>query len=223
MGLPALGVGGALVGYGVMAREAGLDVVLTLLSVATIWAMPVLMGFAALISSAASPILAFITLLAIAFRNMPMAVSAIPMIRDKPGFRWSHIVMAQLLSPTAWVQITVVGRGLDPHDRMPYYVGFSLVLLSSSVFGAWLGHSHTQGLDPAVGLTLLFLTPLFVTMTMATSPKLTSRMAMVTGGIGVPVLMEWHSEWGLIVGGLVFGTLGYVLGRLFQAKAGRKA
>ena len=83
MGLPALGVGGALVGYGVMAREAGLDVVLTLLSVATIWAMPVLMGFAALISSAASPILAFITLLAIAFRNMPMAVSAIPMIRDK--------------------------------------------------------------------------------------------------------------------------------------------
>lgn len=216
IGLPALGITGALIGYGVMAREAGLDLFLTLVSVATIWAMPVLMGFAELVSSSAGPLLAFITLLAIGFRNLPMSVSAIPMIRDKPGFHWSHIVMAQLLSPTSWVQITVVGRRIEPANRMPYYVAFSLVLLTSSLVGVWIGHSHTQGLNPAISLTLLFLTPLFVTLTMATSPKLTSRLAMVAGGAGVPLLMRWDSEWGLVIGGFVFGTLGYLTGRTIQ-------
>ncbi|RMF05013.1 MAG: hypothetical protein D6773_05615, partial [Alphaproteobacteria bacterium] len=54
-GMPALGIVAALTGYGVMAREAGLDLLLTLLSVLTIWAMPVLMGFAELIANGSAP------------------------------------------------------------------------------------------------------------------------------------------------------------------------
>lgn len=217
-GLPAIGITGALTGYGVMAREAGFDLLLTLVSVATIWAMPVLMGFAEMVASGASPLLTFITLLAIGFRNMPMSVSAIPMIRRRPGFHWNHIVMAQLLSPTSWVQITVAGRRLEPKDRMPYYVAFSLTLLASSILGAWLGYTVTQGVHPAISLSLLLLTPLFVTCTMATSPKLSSRLALLLGGAGVPMLMQWDSEFGLVIGGLAFGTMGFLAARLFGGK-----
>jgi len=218
LGLPAIGVCAALFGYGVMVHEAGLDVVLLLVSVLTIWAMPVLMGFVELVSAGSPPLLAFVTLLAIAFRNMPMSVSAIPMIRNGPAFRWHHLVMAQILSPTAWVQITVVGRKISAPSRMPYYTAFSLSLLLSSLFGAWAGFTFTGGLPPALGIALLLLTPLFVIMTMATSPKLSSRMALVLGCIGVPVLMQWDSEWGLVVGGFAFGTAGYALSRLVEKR-----
>lgn len=219
-GLPSLGICSALIGYGVMAREADLDIFLTLAAVLTIWAMPVLMGFVELVAAGSSPLLVFVTLLAIGFRNMPMSVSAIPMIRSGPGFRWSHILMAQLLSPTSWVQITIVGRSLKPQDRMPYYVAFSLMLLVSSLLGAWAGFSFADGLPPALGLSLLLLTPMFVTMTMATSPKLSSRLALVIGCIGVPILMQWDSELGLVLGGLLFGTLGFLLARVWE-KRGR--
>ncbi len=212
--MPMLGPIAALTGYGVMAREAGLDLLLTLVSVVTIWAMPVLMGFAELIASGSSPLLVLVTLLAIGFRNLPMAVSAIPMIRKRPGFQWNQILLAQLLSPMSWVQITIVGRKLEPAERMPYYVAFCLVLLVAALFGTWIGYEMTVGLHPAVGLSLLLLTPLFVAMTMATSPKLSSRLALVFGGIGVPLFMQWNSELGLIVGGLVFGTLGFLAARL---------
>ena len=214
LGMPALGPLAALTGYGVMAREAGLDLLLTMVSVAAIWAMPVLMGFAELVTSGGATLLVVITLLAIAFRNLPMSASAIPMIRKKRGFHWNQLLLAQLLSPMSWVQITVFGRQLEPADRMPYYVAFSLVVLAAGLFGAWIGHSLTVGLHPAIGLSLLLLTPLFVTMTMATSPKLSSRLALVSGGIGVPVLMHWDSEFGLVIGGFVFGTAGFLLARL---------
>ncbi len=214
LGMPALGPLSALTGYGVMAREEGLDLLQTLVSVAAIWAMPVLMGFAELVTSGSAPFLVLITLLAIAFRNLPMSMSAIPMIRKTPGFRWNQFLLAQLLSPMSWVQITVFGRQLEPADRMPYYVAFSLVVLFAGLFGAWIGHSLTVGLHPAIGLSLLLLTPLFVTMTMATSPKLSSRLALLRGGIGVPVFMQWDTDLGLMIGGLVFGTAGFLLARL---------
>jgi predicted branched-subunit amino acid permease len=216
-GLPAIGLVAALTGYGVMARDAGLDLTLTLVSVATVWAMPPLMAFVELLSSGSSLWLYFITLLVISFRNLPMAISAIPMIREKPGFKWHQILMAQLLSPTSWVQITVVGRTLIPTDRMPYYVGYSFMLLFCGMLGAWIGFSWTEGLPPALGLALLLLTPLFVILTMATSPKTSSRIALILGGVLVPVLMSWDAELGLILGGLAGGTAGFLVTRRFKA------
>lgn len=125
--------------------------------------------------------------------------------------------MGQLLSPTSWVQITVVGRQLKPPQRMPYYVAFSLMLLTAGLVGTWIGFSGTEGVHPAIGLSLLLLTPLFVLCTMATSPKLSSRLALVVGGLGVPVLMQWDSELGLILGGLIFGSLGFAVSRFFTS------
>lgn len=218
LGIPVVGITSALVGYGVMAREAGLDVTLTLISVITIWAMPVLMGFAELLAAGSSPLVVLVTLLAIGFRNLPMAVSAMPMIREKPGFRWSHILLAQLLSPTSWVQITVVGRQLRPENRMPYYLAFSLALLVFGTLGTWIGFSLTKDLPAAIGLSLLLLTPLFVSLTMATSPKLSSRLALVFGGIGVPLCMQWDDELGLILGGFLFGTIGFLVARKAKGK-----
>ena len=69
-GLPAIGLVAALTGYGVMARDAGLDLTLTLVSVATVWAMPPLMAFVELLSTGSSLWLHFITLLVISFRNL---------------------------------------------------------------------------------------------------------------------------------------------------------
>lgn len=220
LGLPAVGLIAALTGYGVQAREAGLDQPLALLAVATVWAMPALMAFVELFAAGSSPWLVLVTLLVINIRNLPMAVSAIPMIRARPGFRWHQILMAQLLSPTSWVQITVVGRTLEPASRMPYYVSFSLMLLVCGLLGAWIGYSWTAGLDPAVGLSLLLLTPLFVILTMATSPKRSSRFALVIGSLLVPVLMSWDAELGLMIGGLVGGTAGFVLGHTGGRKEG---
>lgn len=221
IGLPAVGLIAALTGYGVQAREAGIDQILALVAVATVWAMPALMAFVELFAAGSSPWLVFVTLLVINVRNLPMAISAVPMIRARPGFRWHQIVMAQLLSPTSWVQITVVGRRLQPANRMPYYMGFSLMLLLCGLLGAWIGFAWTEGLNPAVGLSLLLLTPLFVLLTMATAPKKSSKLALLIGSAFVPVLMLWDAELGLIFGGLAAGSAGFVLGRAGKTAAGK--
>ncbi|MDH3580650.1 MAG: hypothetical protein OEM91_08495, partial [Hyphomicrobiales bacterium] len=55
IGLPAVGLIAALTGYGVQAREAGIDQILALVAVATVWAMPALMAFVELFAAGSSP------------------------------------------------------------------------------------------------------------------------------------------------------------------------
>ncbi len=219
-GLPALGLIAALTGFGVQAREAGLGLDLTFAAVATVWAMPALMSFVELFSAGSSPWLVLLTLLVINVRNLPMVVSVIPVIRSGPGFRWKYLMAAQLLSPTSWVQMMVIGRGLPAGDRLPYYTAFSGTLLSGGMLGTWVGYSWTTGLDPTIGKAFLLLTPLFVFLTMATAPKRSSRIGLIAGSVVVPVFMIWDPEMGLIFGGLFGGTLGFVLGRRLPTKGG---
>ena len=213
VGLPSFGITAALSGYGVMARDAGLDLTTTFVAVATIWTMPTLMAFTELLSTGTALWAYFITLLVISFRNLPMALSAMPMIRSRPGFHWHQIIMAQLLSPTAWVQITIVGRTFNPPDRMPYYLGFALALLVYGLLGAWIGHFWAAGFHPALGLALLLVTPMFIILTMATTPKRSSLLALAFGCVLVPLLMFYDPNLGLVAGGLIAGTLGFYLGR----------
>lgn len=213
LGPPTLGIFAALSGYAVMAREAGLDLTATIVSVATIWTMPALMAYTELLVTGAAVWAFFVALLVISVRNLPMALSAIPIIRRKPGFRWHHLMMAQLLSPTAWVQVTTVGRTIEPADRAPYYLGFASTLLLAGLLGTWIGYTWAARLHPALGVSLLLFTPLYIIFTMMTSRKRSSLLALLAGCMLVPPLMLYNAEFGLIAGGVTAGTIGFLLGR----------
>ena len=48
-GVPALAISAALTGYGVMARDNGLDLSVTVVSVLSLWGLPAMMTYAELV------------------------------------------------------------------------------------------------------------------------------------------------------------------------------
>ena len=61
-GLPGVGMGSAMLGFGALAYETGLDIFVGLLSMLLLWSMPAMLIFATLIISGSSLLLMFFTI-----------------------------------------------------------------------------------------------------------------------------------------------------------------
>lgn len=216
-GAPALAITAALTGYGVMARDAGLDLAVTVVSVLSLWGLPAMMTYAELAGSSSGPLLMAVTIALINIRTLPMVVAALPLIRDGRELKWSHFVYAQFISPTNWAQIARMQGTLSPSQRPPYFLGFSVVMWACVSAGTVLGYTYGVALPAFMALTLLYLTPFFVFLMMSTSRRRGGQWAVGIGAVLVPAAMMASDDWGMLIGGLSAGTIGFLLGRKTDA------
>jgi predicted branched-subunit amino acid permease len=213
IGAPALALAAALTGYGVMARDNGLDLTVTVVSVLSLWGLPAMMTYAELVGASSGPVLMAVTIALINIRTLPMVVAALPLVRNGRQLKWTHFIYAQFISPTNWAQIAAKQGELSAPERPPYFLGFSLVMWLCVSLGTVIGYEYGVALPAFMGLTLLFLTPFFVFLMMSTSHRSGGRWAVVIGVVLVPLAMPISAEWGLLIGGISAGTIGFFLGR----------
>jgi hypothetical protein len=100
-------------------------------------------------------------------------------------------------------------------------MAFAGTIFISAMAGAIAGYLGVGELPKYVATALLLLTPLYVLLIMISVRRLSGYLALAFGGVAVPLLMQWSVEWGLLVGGLGAGTLGFLLARV-MAKRGAK-
>jgi predicted branched-subunit amino acid permease len=225
LGAPGIALGSALIGYGAQASASGLDVFVTLSAAILIWALPPMMAFTELVATGASIPAVLLSIGLINVRALPMIVAALPLVHGGTGFRLWHLAMAQVSSPTSWTQMELMRGKVIGQARATYYFGFCLILCVFGLTGTMIGFLLADEVPDAIRLTALFLTPFFVLLMMGTARRRPGQAAGLCGAIGVPLTMEVFPEFGMIIGALVFGTLGYVLGamirRIEERKAGR--
>ena len=151
-----------------------------------------------------------------------MVVTAIPMVRTRPGIRWgADLTLAQLMSPTTWVHILATSDQVPLEMRRRYFVAFSITVLMAALSGAVVGYFGVRSLPKALQPTLLLLTPLYLVLIMLSVRRLSSYLAFAAGAVAVPALMTWSMEWGLAIGGLGAGTVGFLLAGEHKKKAGK--
>ena len=218
IGVPALGLFAALFGYGSMNFSIGIDFSIMLAAVALIWSMPALMTFTELVSLGAGASTMFIAITAANLRNVPMVVTALPLVRAEQSIGWNDLVFAQLLSPTGWVHVLLHASNLPLTARRAFFTAFSLTIFASALAGACVGYFFTGDLPPALAKSLLILTPLYLLLILVSVRKMSGYLALGLGTIVVAWLMQWSVEWGLAIGGIGAGTLGFLLGGGWKRK-----
>ena len=221
-GMPAMGLFCALASFGALTEAIGIELWVMIASVLLIWSMPALMAFNEMMVTMSG---VWAMVIAIAFanvRNVPMVVTAIPMVRTRPGIRWgADLTLAQLMSPTTWVHILATSDQVPLEMRRRYFVAFSITVLTAALLGAVVGYFGVQSLPKALQPTLLLLTPLYLVLIMLSVRRLSSYLAFAAGAVAVPALMTWSMEWGLAIGGLGAGTVGFLLAGEHKKKAGK--
>ena len=126
------------------------------------WSMPALMTFTDLVSLGAGAGTMFLAITAANLRNVPMVVTALPLVRAEQSIGWNDLVFAQLLSPTGWVHVLLHASNLPLTARRAFFTAFSLTIFASALAGACVGYFFTGDMPPVMASSLLILTPLYL-------------------------------------------------------------
>ncbi len=157
--------------------------------------------------------------LAVAMANarfLPMTATLMPMLR--PGMRqpaWLY-AMAHLMSFNAWIWVLRRCPELPPERRATYYLGFVTMTASAGLFGAVAGYLLAGVVPAIVLLTLIFINIIYFVLMMAATRGLAAILAVIAGGVAGPLLHIVTADWGLLLSGLIGGTLAFGMARIWR-------
>ena len=217
-GMPALVLFASMVGYGSMAREAGLTLWTAIASTGLTWGLPGQIAMVELYALGA-PVLAIVAASSAAnARFLPMVLSVMPLFNEAlPRKRWRYVV-AQFMSLNPWAAIMRRGPGMTPADRPPYYAGFAGVCITAALLGTGAGFILAGAMSRNVTLTLVFLNPVFFTLVFADARGRAAIMAVLAGVVAGPLFHLLSPDWGLLLTGAVAGTGAYLADRALRRR-----
>jgi len=211
----------AMIGFGALARDAGLSAGQAVFMTVGIFQLPGQVALVDQIARDATLAAAAFAVLLTAIRLLPMTVVLIPWLSGSGLPRWMEYAGSHFVAVTAWVESLNRLPPLPQAVRLPYYLGFASVLCSSTVLATLAGY-HLAGQVPSnLGAALLFLTPIyFVLSLIATAASLADRLAIALGVVLGPMFFIFMPGLDLLATGLAGGTLAYLIGRWHRTTTG---
>ena len=209
-GLPALVLMSAMVGFAGLAREAGLTLGQAVFATFGIWALP---SMIVLVGSIAAGLGLGATALAVALASVrftPMVMSIMPEMRGGRTRPLTLYLLAHFVAITAWVHATARFGRVPREHRTAFFGGFAVTLTTISTAIVGVVHQLAAGLPTLLAVGLVFLTPLyFLTSLWANAREPSDRPALVIG-LALGPLAQWlFPSLGLVLSGLVGGTLAW--------------
>ncbi|WP_184431583.1 AzlC family ABC transporter permease [Roseospira goensis] len=220
VGAPAVVLAASYLGFGALVRSADWSLPLGLMSTALGFALPGQIVVVEMAAAGASLALIAAAVALTNFRLMPMTLVLMGRLRAPDTPRWWLYALAHVIAVTSWLVALQRAPRLPLAERLPFVAGFSVVIwavtLTATAVGFWL---HEQ-VPPLVSLALVFLTPLYFLLMMVADLRQRARVyAMVAGTLAGPPLHLLTPEWGLVLTGVLAGTLAFGLDR----RAARRA
>ncbi|MEO0619022.1 MAG: AzlC family ABC transporter permease [Pseudomonadota bacterium] len=210
----------AMIGFGAFARDAGFSLMQSLFITASIFQLP---GQVALVDQtgrgAAGLAIAFAVLLT-AIRLLPMTVVLMPYLRGAPLPRLAEYAAAHFVAITAWVEALRRLPALPQHVRLPFFLGFALLLCSATLVATAAGYLLAGALPPRLAAVLLFLTPIyFILSLIAAAASRADRLAIPIGAALGPLLFLAVPGLDLLATGVIGGTFAFALGELMRKRS----
>lgn len=222
LGAPILVLGASYVGFGSLVRGSGLPLVQGLFSTFSAWALPGQVAVVELWAAGAGWLAVTTAVWLTNLRLMPMVMALLPSLRRPGAPRWQYYLAAHLIAVTSWVIGMRRCPELPEEKRLPYFFGLACALWGVSLLGTAIGFFLVGTVPPAVSLGLVFLNPIYFLLILM-PPDLRNRaqiLALVTGAAVGPAFHLASRDWGLLMTGLVAGTVGWGGGRWLERRRG---
>jgi predicted branched-subunit amino acid permease len=219
-GLPTVVLVGSMTGYGALAHDTGFGAGLAVLSTILIWGLPGQIVMAEMYAASAE-ILAIAIAVAMAnMRFFPMAVALIPTLGGTSGS--GRFLQSQMMSATSWAYVMRASAPETLAARLGYHSGFAGVCMAVAALATAAGYWGAAGLPKPLALSLLFINAIFLLLLLLDTRGRAATVAVVTGVVaGVPINAALP-DTGLIVTGIVGGTIGFLVER-WDRRRGRPA
>jgi predicted branched-subunit amino acid permease len=214
--LPAWVVGCSLLGIGSLARDAGFPAGAAVISTLFIWAAPAqAIFFASMAAGTSLPAIGLAICLS-SIRFLPMTLAILPLMRGPGQGVGTQVAAAHLVAVTTWVEGLRRLPALPVPDRLPYFFGFALACIGVSAAATYIGYFLVGALPLPLAAGLLFLTPVFFSVSLVAGARgLGDWAAILLGFTLAPACnVLLGKDLDLLATGLVGGTMAYVAPKL---------
>jgi predicted branched-subunit amino acid permease len=217
---PAWLVGVSLASVGALAHDLGLPAWLAALSTPLVWAGPGQLIYFASLSAhvGALAILTATTLAAVRF--VPMVVSLLPRVRAPGTGLFTQIVASHFIAVTVWVETMRRAPAIPVERRMTYMFGFACACIAVSTLTTLAGYLLADWAPGPVGAALLFVSPIYFTVSLARGAREAMDWAALALGLSLaPVMQAWvGGGLDLLATGAVAGGTAYLLRKWRQGR-----
>lgn len=213
--VPTVVLLGGIFGYGALAHDLGLTLGQAVFLTATVFALPGQVVLIDQLARGATLSVAAFAVLLTAVRLLPMTVVLSPYLRGSRLPRALSVLAVHFVAVTLWVEGLRVLPGEPPAARLPLFLGWVVVLYGAAVVTTGLGYLAAAAVTGPVAAVLLFMTPLYFSMSMLGAARNSwgDQAAVAVGLVLGPLFYLVAPGVDLILTGVVGGALAYGLGR----------
>lgn len=219
LSVPAFILMMSFVGFGALAREAGMSMSEAAFSTAVVWALPSQVVLAGSIAAGTSLGLIAVAVALASVRMTPMVAAWVPVVRGPKSTRLSLVLMSHFVAITAWIVSMNRLPNMPREGRGAFFVGFGSSLTICNTGITVLSFMLAGELPDVWRGALLFLTPIYFLTSLTAAAKLRSdQLAMLFGLILGPLIFITGVQLDLLWTGLIAGTLAFFIAKAFEKR-----
>jgi predicted branched-subunit amino acid permease len=210
--VPAAVLVAGFLGFGALAAAHGIPLPVAVASTALIWALPAQLIFVEMHALAAPLVATVLAVMLSSSRFLPMTLMLMPEMRDPRHPQWKYYVAAQLLSLSGWTMAVARFPDIARAQRLAWFYGFTLVLLSASALSTAAGYLGADRLPPAAKLALVFMVPMYYLLILSGSARdRVAALGLACGALAGPLAYLATPQWSVLLGGIGGGTAAYLI------------
>lgn len=210
LGIPLIVLLGGMTGYGALAHDSGFGLGLATVATVLVWGLPGQIAMLEL-ENAGADLLAIAIAVGMAnMRFFPMSVALLPTFGRHAGGAFGRLFQSQIMSASSWAFIMRPTAPVEARARVGYHVAFAAICLTLAVIGTSAGYFGATSLPRPLALSLLFVNACFLLLLLVDIRQRGALVAIVTGiAVGLPANL-YLPDFGLIVTGVIGGTIGFL-------------
>lgn len=219
-GIPAAVLVAGFLGFGALAAAQKIPLGIAVASTALIWALPGQLVFVEMHTLAAPLAVTVLAVMLSSARFLPMTLMLMPEMRDPRHRAWKYYLVAQLLSLSGWTMAVARFPQMPREERLPWFYGFTLVLMATSALSTAAGYLGADRLTPGAQLGLVFMVPMYYLLILVGAVReRIAALGLASGALAGPLAYLVSPEWSVVLGGLVGGTIAFFALRLWGRHA----
>ena len=210
---PAIALTCCFIAIGAIFKNLGFNIQESIFSTMLIYALPGSLVMAESILIGASLLSIFIAVWFVNARLYPMAVSLFPLMMDESQPKWKYYLSCHFIAVSAWLIMKSNYEKVEKKDRVDFWIGIGTATWSVSILATALGFYLADYLNKDMLMGLAILNPIYFTCMMVGAMKtLQITLSVILGAILGPVFYFFSPEWSILLGGLIAGTIAYLIG-----------
>ena len=216
VGSPAIALGASFIAIGALLKNLGFSINESIFSTLFTYALPGSLVMAESMIVGASLINIFVAVWLVNARLYPMTVSLMPLLMHETQPRWKYYLSCHFIAVSSWLIMKNNYESIDKEKRIDFWIGIGTATWSVAIISTVIGYSASEYLNKDMMIGLSIINPIyFMCMMIGAMKTVQINISIILGAILGPALYFVSPEWCILFGGVISGTIAFVVGEKY--------